>query len=287
MSNAQSRIILYILRRDIRLSDNPVFHCAAQQLRRSKPGKTVSQDGRRTRDDSLTSEHGGAPFTHFLPVYIFPPQQIEVSGFLASPSDKCPYPEARSQVAKVWRTGPHRAKWIGQGVWDLKQQLESLNCGTGLEMRVGGVAEVIGDILDSYAQLAGNDNCKPKITGIWMTDDDGTEEKDDVKAVEKIAAKNDIPFKVWVDEKFYVDEYVVSTFGPITWSSKLLTYTAVTNHTHTFPNCQMCIQHIANHWNRCAIDRGKYYLHLQNCRPYHRTFLLKKPPSKSLPLRMV
>jgi deoxyribodipyrimidine photo-lyase len=213
MPNAQSRIILYVLRRDVRLSDNPIFHCAAQQLRRSKTTKPASQDGRRTRDDSLTSEHGGAPFTHFLPVYIFPPKQIEVSGFLASSSDECPYPEARSQVAKVWRTGPHRAKWIGQGVWDLKQQLEALNCGTGLEMRVGMVDEVVGDILDAYSQLDGNDTCKPKITGIWMTDDDGTEEKDDVKAVEKIAAKNDIPFKVWADEKFYIDEYVITTFG--------------------------------------------------------------------------
>jgi deoxyribodipyrimidine photo-lyase len=225
MSNAQSRIILYVLRRDVRLSDNPVFHCAAQQSQRSKLNKLPSQDGRRSRDDSLTSEHGGAPFTHFLPVYIFPPNQIESAGFLSSPCDRSPYPEARSKVAKVWRTGPHRAKWIGQGVWDLKQQLEALNCGTGLEMRVGMVDEVVRDIVDSYSQRDGDDACKPKITGIWMTDDDGTEEKDDEKAVEKIASSNGIPFKLWADEKFYIDEYVVSPFAPQTLANQVANLT--------------------------------------------------------------
>jgi deoxyribodipyrimidine photo-lyase len=225
MSNAQSRIILYVLRRDIRLSDNPVFHCAAQQSKRSKLNKPASQDGRRSRDDSLTSEHGGAPFTHFLPVYIFPPQQMEVAGFLSSPSDQSPYPEARSKVAKVWRTGPHRAKWIGQGVCDLKQQLEALDCGSGLVLRVGKVDEVVGDIVDSYARLDGDDGCKPKITGIWMTEDDGTEEKDDTRAVEKIAAKNNIPFKMWADEKFYIDEYVRSTIGLETLMKEVTNFT--------------------------------------------------------------
>jgi deoxyribodipyrimidine photo-lyase len=165
----------------------------------------------------LTSEHGGAPFTHFLPVYVFPPRQIEVSGFLSSPSEKSPYPEARSRIAKVWRTGPHRAKFIGQGVWDLKQQLEGLECDSGLEIRVGIVAEVVSQILDSYSQLDGEENSRPKITGVWMTDDDGTEEKDEAKAVEKVAARNDIPFKLWADEKYFIDECVPQH----TWSEAL------------------------------------------------------------------
>jgi deoxyribodipyrimidine photo-lyase len=215
MSNDQPRIILYILRRDVRLADNPAFHCAAQQLKNTKNTRSPSSGDGRSRDDSLTSEHGGAPFTHLLPVYVFPANQIETSGFLSSPSDQSPYPEARSQVAKVWRTGPHRAKFIGEGVWDLKQQLEGLYCGSGLEMRVGMVEDVVRDIVESYSQSSGKDENNPQITGIWMTGDEGTEEKDDEKAVEKIAAKHDIPFKVWVDEKFYIDECVTPAFAPL------------------------------------------------------------------------
>ena len=213
MSNDQPRIILYILRRDVRLSDNPAFHCAAQHLKRRNITRSPSDGDRRSRDDSLTSEHGGVPFTHLLPVYVFPANQIESSGFLSSPSDQSPYPEARSQVAKVWRTGPHRAKFIGEGVWDLKQRLEGLNCGSGLEMRVGMVEDVVRDILESYAQNSGKGGSEPQITGIWMTDDDGTEEKDEVRAVGKIAAQYNIPLKVWVDEKFYVDECVIPAFA--------------------------------------------------------------------------
>ena len=208
MTKLRPQTILYILRRDIRLSDNPAFHCASQQLRRSRTSRSSSQGSTRSRDDSLTSEHGGAPFTHFLPVYVFPAHQIESSGFLSSPSDKNPYPEARSQVAKLWRTGPHRAKFIGEGVWDLKQRLEGLKCGSGLEMRVGMVDDVVRSILEQYAELARNDSGSPKITGIWMTHDDGTEETDEEITVGKTAAEYDIPFKIWEDEKFYVDEYV-------------------------------------------------------------------------------
>jgi len=201
------RVVLYVLRRDIRLSDNPVFHYAAQQVKRNQASKPTSGGDRRSRDDSLTSEHGGgSPFTHFLPLYILPAHQIETSGFLSSPSDKSPYPEARSKVAKVWRTGPHRAKFIGQGVWDLKQRLEGLGCGSGLEMRVGMVAEVVRDILDSYSKLEESNGCKPKITGVWMTDDDATEEKDEMREVQKVAEERSVPFKVFADEKFFIDD---------------------------------------------------------------------------------
>jgi deoxyribodipyrimidine photo-lyase len=184
------------------------FPLASQQLRRTKFAGTSSNNSSRSRDGSRISEHGGAPFTHFLPVYVFPAHQIESSGFLSSPSDQNPYPEARSQVAKVWRTGPHRAKFIAEGVWNLKQQLEGLDCGSGLELRVGNIDDVVRDILDSYTQSSEKENNKPKITGIWMTHDDGTEENDEKIVVGKTAAEYEIPFKVWEDEKFYIDECV-------------------------------------------------------------------------------
>lgn len=202
MADKAPRILLYILRRDARLSDNPVFHAASQQLKRQK-SKSPPRPDRRSRDDSLTSEHGGTHFTHLLPVYVFPHNQIEIAGFLKNPSDQSPYPEARSQVAKIWRTGPHRAKFIADGVWDLKTQLENLNCGSGLEMRVGSIGDVVSDILDWYKKDRNN---RGEVTGVWITDDDGTEEREDQRILRRITRKHDVDFKVWDDEKYFVDD---------------------------------------------------------------------------------
>ena len=163
MSSRIPRILLYVLSRDARLSDNPAFHAASLHVARPNSSRTSSNGDRRHRDDSLTSEHGSANFTHLLPVYVFPPNQIEVSGFLSSPSDKSPYPEARSEVARVWRTGPHR---------------------------------------DWYSQ---NEH-EGKISGVWMTDDDNTEEKTEVASVRKLAEQHGVDFKAWSDEKYFIDE---------------------------------------------------------------------------------
>lgn len=221
MSQAHPRILLYILRRDIRLSDNPIFHHVSHRANQTNSEKSPPNPDRRVRDDSLTSEHGDAHFTHFLPVYVFPANQIEVSGFLSSSADRCPYPEARSQIAGVWRTGPHRAKFIAEGVWDLKRKLESLECGSGLETRVGRVGDVVSHILDWYSKDGDKADNKAKVTGIYMTDDDGIEEKDDVGIVRKIAGQHNVDFKVWADEKYYIDECVIPTFAsPWGWFVK-------------------------------------------------------------------
>lgn len=201
MSPSVPRILLYILRRDVRLSDNPVFYAASLQTSRPS-SKSSSSSDRRYRDDSLTSEHGRANFTHLLPVFVFPANQIEVSGFLSSPSDRCPYPEARSQQARVWRTGPHRANFIADGVWDLKDRLAGLNCGTGLEMRVGNIPDVVSDILDWYDK----DENEGEISGLWITDEVATEEKDDEASLRKLTEARGIDYKIWVDEKYFVDD---------------------------------------------------------------------------------
>lgn len=201
------RILLYVLRRDVRLSDNPVFTAASRQVTRQQDSKSLSGSGIRTRDDSLTSEHRGTSFTHLLPVYVFPAQQIEVSGFLSSPSGQSPYPEARSHVAKLWRTGPHRAKFIAEGAWDLKETLEGLGCGSGLHIRVGLVPDVVKSILEYYSK---DDGSNGEISGVWMTADESVEEKEEERAVQKLAEQKGVDFKLWSDEKYYIDECVLS-----------------------------------------------------------------------------
>jgi deoxyribodipyrimidine photo-lyase len=76
--------LVCVLRRDLRISDNPIL------------------DGVVTRKDD---------FAYFLPLYIFPAEQIELSGFIQDKNAESPYPEARSQLGGFWRCGPHRAKF--------------------------------------------------------------------------------------------------------------------------------------------------------------------------------
>lgn len=169
------RVIIYLLRRDLRVVDNPVFHDIAK----------VTQQ----------SQH---PFTHFLPVYVFAAQQIEVSGFLSSDSEHSPFPEARSQAGGFWRCGPHRAKFLAESVWDVKKRLA--NIGSGLQIRVGMVGQVIKELLDAFKQ----DNTE--VAAVWMTEEEGVEEKREERDVRKAVEGAQTEFKLWTDEKYYVDE---------------------------------------------------------------------------------
>lgn len=181
MSASAPRILIYLLRRDLRLADNPIFHYLSQQNASKSP-----------------------PFTHVLPVYIIPANQVEVSGFL-KPDTKSPYPEARSQVAGFWRCGPHRAKFLAESVWDLKQSLG--NVGSDLIIRVGMVGDVLQDMLSWYG---GNENAangdKGTISAIWMTGEEGVEEKREELAARTAAEDSGVEFKLWTDEKYFVDD---------------------------------------------------------------------------------
>lgn len=170
-----SRVLIYLLRRDLRVADNPILHDIAK----------ITQQ----------SQH---PFTHFLPVYVFAAQQIEVSGFLSADSERSPFPEARSPAGGFWRCGPHRAKFLAESVWDVKKGLEKV--GSGLQIRVGMAGQVIKDMLDAFKRA------NTEVAGVWMTDEEGVEEKREERDVKRAAENAQIEFKLWVDEKYYVDE---------------------------------------------------------------------------------
>lgn len=172
------RVLIYLLRRDLRLADNPIFY-----------------------EISRLAEQSQRPFTHVLPVYVYPAQQIEVSGFLSDSSKKSPYPEARSQVAGFWRCGPHRAKFVTESVWDLKKDLESK--GSDLTIRVGMVGQVLQDLLKEFGQQDDSE-----VSAVWMTEEEGVEEKREERAARKATEQAGVDFKLWIDEKYLVDEYV-------------------------------------------------------------------------------
>lgn len=171
------RILVYLLRRDLRFTDNPVLVEISKLYQQSRH-----------------------PFTHLLPLYVFPAQQLEVSGFLSSSSERSPFPEARSTTAGFWRCGPHRAKFLAESVWDVKEALEASE--SGLEIRVGMIGQVIKEILESYKQ----NSQQGEVVGVWMTSEEGVEERREEKVVKRATEADGKDFRLWVDEKYFVDE---------------------------------------------------------------------------------
>jgi deoxyribodipyrimidine photo-lyase len=201
---APQRVLIYLLRRDLRVADNPVFH-----------------------EISKLSGQSQQPFTHILPIYVIPAQQIEVSGFASRPGQKSPFPEARSQVGGFWRCGPHRAKFLAESIWDLKEDLNRK--GSDMVVRAGMIGDVLRDVLDQYSKQQNTE-----VTAVWMTEEEGVEEKREERAVRKASHQAGVDFKLWSDEKYLIDEYVIHYSAANSCSHITVETCRSTNH----PTCQ-------------------------------------------------
>jgi deoxyribodipyrimidine photo-lyase len=168
---SRGKVLIYLLRRDLRVFDNPILHHLAD-----------------------LHDHG---FTHVLPIFVIPPHQIEVAGFLKD-GEKSPYPEARSQVGKFWRCGPHRARFLAQSLWDLKRSLEELH--SGLVIRAGSFPDVLRHTLKGFQDTA------ESVSAVWMTEELSHEEIQDQESIAKVCTEEGIAFKLWPDEKYFIDE---------------------------------------------------------------------------------
>ncbi|KAI0110955.1 cryptochrome [Hypoxylon sp. NC0597] len=166
-----SRVLVYIIRHDLRVSDNPILHHLA-----------------------TTSNHG---FTHVVPLFVLLPHQIEVSGFLKE-GTQSPFPEAKSQVGHYWRCGPHRAKFIAQSIWNLKDNFEKL--GSELTIRIGTYDEVLKTLVDGLQRNDFN------VGGVWTIGEEGYEEKRDETAISEACSSLNIDFQLWIDEKYFIDD---------------------------------------------------------------------------------
>src|SRR5688572_13722717 len=168
---SRGKVLIYLIRRDLRVADNPILHHL-----------------------TTNSDHG---YTHLLPIYVFDPVQIEISGFLKH-GETSPYPEARSAVGGYWRTGPHRAKFIAQSVWDLKRSFEQLN--SGLVLRFGSPMEVVKEVIEAL-----NDRTQ-SVRGVYMTEEKSSEEVDVQMSIKRVCEQQAVDFELWQDEKYFVDE---------------------------------------------------------------------------------
>ena len=237
---SRSKILVYLLRRDLRFADNPIFYeiIKAHQQSHHK-------------------------YTHLLPIYIFPAQQVEISGFLSSPEDKSPYPEARSQVGGFWRCGQHRAKFLAESVYDLKTTLNG--AGSGLEVRVGMVGEVVKKLLDAYNK----DDSQEEVVGVWMTGEEGVEERTEERDVEQICSSHDTELKIWPDEKYFIDEYVLLTFSAMKLIVTVVTYprSDQTTSQTSSPPIEKPLSHCEMHLVKCFQFKGR-------CRLFQHSFHL-------------
>ncbi|KAI5778691.1 DNA photolyase, FAD-binding/Cryptochrome [Geopyxis carbonaria] len=157
--HAGPRVLILLFRRDLRLIDNPVLHL-------------------------LKAPSNKHTHTHILPLYIFNPTQIEVSGLLSPGSQsQSPFPECRSDNAGFWRCGPHRAKWVAECVWDLKTSLRKLRGDLDLVLRVGRPDEVVCGIVEMIKEKGG------EVVGLWMAGAVGCEEKEEEESIRKVVPK--------------------------------------------------------------------------------------------------
>lgn len=83
-------------------------------------------------------------------------------------------------------------------MWDLKGALESV--GSGLVVRAGMLGQVIKDTLDGLKHGDG------EAIGVWMTSEEGVEEKREERDVRNILEAEGKEFRLWKDEKYFVDE---------------------------------------------------------------------------------
>ncbi|KAF8919313.1 DNA photolyase, FAD-binding/Cryptochrome, partial [Mucidula mucida] len=155
--------LIYILRNDLRLADNPIFHAI---LTRAKA------------------------FSHVLPIFILPPSRIEVSGLA---TDKSPYPDARSRLGNFWRCGPHRVKFLAEAIFDVRSSLRAI--GSDLVIRVGPLDVVVDHLLKS-------DAFRGKSGAVWMTRDWATEEMAEERRIRNVVHAQDgnVEWKVWDGE---------------------------------------------------------------------------------------
>ncbi len=86
-------------------------------------------------------------------------------------------------------------------MWDVKNAFEG--AGSGLELRIGMVGQVVKDLLDAYE----GSGKEAEIVGVWMTEEEGVEEKREERDVRTLMEGRGMDFRLWTDEKYLVDEY--------------------------------------------------------------------------------
>ena len=84
----------------------------------------------------------------------------------------------------------------------MKKDLNSVS--SDLALRVGTLQDVVRSILEGYRKRDDTE-----VYGLWMTKEDSWEEEQEEAKVKELIDNEDKEFKLFADEKYLVDEYVL------------------------------------------------------------------------------
>lgn len=157
------KTLLYYHRRDLRLHDNAV----------------LEQFNKR-----------GDEYSHFLPLAILPPHQIELSPLLKQEVTKNPQKsgEARGEFGE-WRCGGYRIKFLCETLWDLKMSYKDR--GVDLHILAGKSEKILPQVVES---LRG----KGHEVELWFAEEYTTEEVREQNRLKK-ALPSDLTVKTVED----------------------------------------------------------------------------------------
>lgn len=67
-------------------------------------------------------------------------------------------------------------------------------------LRIGSFSDVVRQLIQAL-----NDN-HHSVDAVWMTEDVSSEEVDDQEAVSAVCSEKSVGFKLWRDDKYFIDE---------------------------------------------------------------------------------
>jgi deoxyribodipyrimidine photo-lyase len=137
-----------------------------------------------------------------LPLYVIPADRITINGFLKPEFEEHPpYPDAISAIGGVPRCGPHRARFLADSLWDLKESLKAI--GSDLVIRPGKAIDVIRAI---FQYFAADGFARGEVAGVWTTREDTMEEAQEQSDLQNLVCSAGKEFRLFSDEKYVMDE---------------------------------------------------------------------------------
>ncbi|GAA5850868.1 hypothetical protein JCM9279_006223 [Rhodotorula babjevae] len=150
------KVVITLHRNDLRVHDNALFHAAHD------------------------SHHKDV--THVLPVFVFDERFVELSGL---PNYQRQGPEARTRQFNFWRTGAFRARFLVEGVFDLRDTLRKH--GSDLLIRFGKMEDVTAQLA---AELIQNGD---EVKEVFLQKEFYSEEKSIEHKLRKNLKKSGVP----------------------------------------------------------------------------------------------
>ncbi|MCO5584917.1 hypothetical protein L7F22_038849 [Adiantum nelumboides] len=151
--NEKRKVLICLLRLDLRIHDNPLFHYAHIASHNDSTNSAENYNSEKALDEDKLSSTAD----YLMPVYVFDEREIELSGL---PDYQRKGPEARTQVYGFWKTGGFRARFISESVYDLRLRLRE--AGSDLLIRFGRPEDVVENLVKGFKEQG------DEVEGVWM-----------------------------------------------------------------------------------------------------------------------